>query len=72
MCFISVFQKKVLSLLVNIRHRLKETQPASSAVHIERTDTMEDFEIQEQRLSDAQAFDILVGFTSLEVMDSLE
>lgn len=72
MCFISVFQKKVLSLLVDIRHRLKETQPASSAVYIERIDTMEDFEIQEQRLSDAQAFGILVGFTSLEVMDSLE
>ncbi|KAF4114377.1 hypothetical protein G5714_004600 [Onychostoma macrolepis] len=49
---LGVFQKKVLSLLVDIRHRLKETQPASSAVHIERTDTMED--------SDAQAFDTLV------------
>lgn len=73
MClFISVFQKKVLSLLVDIRHRLKETQPASSAVHIERMDTMEDFELQEQSLSDAQAFDTLVGFTSLKVMDSLE
>ncbi|ROL41862.1 hypothetical protein DPX16_3490 [Anabarilius grahami] len=56
----SLFQKKVLSLLVDIRHRLKETQPASSAVHIERIDTVEDFEIQEQRLSDAQAFGILV------------
>ncbi|KAM9450557.1 uncharacterized protein Hap1MRO34_021136 [Clarias gariepinus] len=30
------------------------------AVHIERMDTMEDFELQEQRLSDAQAFDTLV------------
>ncbi|XP_055073490.2 uncharacterized protein [Misgurnus anguillicaudatus] len=55
-----VFQKKVLSLLIDIHHRLKETQPASSAVHIERIDTMEDFEIQEQRLCDAKAFDILV------------
>ncbi|KAK2897057.1 hypothetical protein Q8A67_011545 [Cirrhinus molitorella] len=55
-----VFQKKVLSLLVDIRHRLKETQPASSAVRIERMDTMEDFELQEQSLSDAQAFDTLV------------
>ncbi|RXN08337.1 hypothetical protein ROHU_011579 [Labeo rohita] len=55
-----MFQKKVLSLLVDIRHRLKETQPASSAVHIERMDTMEDFELQEQSLSDAQAFDTLV------------
>ncbi|RXN35708.1 serine arginine-rich splicing factor 4-like isoform X14 [Labeo rohita] len=55
-----VFQKKVLSLLVDIRHRLKETQPASSAVHIDRMDTMEDFELQEQSLSDAQAFDTLV------------
>ncbi|RXN27215.1 serine arginine-rich splicing factor 4-like isoform X14 [Labeo rohita] len=55
-----VFQKKVLSLLLDIRHRLKETQPASSAVHIERMDTMEDFELQEQSLSDAQAFDTLV------------
>lgn len=33
---------------------------------------MEDFELQEQHLSDAQAFDTLVGFTSLEVLDSLE
>ncbi|XP_062324125.1 uncharacterized protein LOC134025244 [Osmerus eperlanus] len=54
-----VFQKKVLSLLVDIRHRLKDTQPASSAVHIERIETMEDFELKEQHLSDAQAFDTL-------------
>ena len=65
-----MFQKKVLSILVDIRHRLKETQPASSAVHIERIETMEDFELKEQHLSDAQAFNTLVGFTSLEVMDS--
>lgn len=58
--FISVYQKKVLTLLVDIRHRLKETQPASSAVHIQRIDTMEDFELQEQQLSDAQAFNTLV------------
>ncbi|XP_072561193.1 uncharacterized protein [Paramormyrops kingsleyae] len=55
-----VYQKKVLNLLVDIRHRLKETQPASSAVHIRRIDTMEDFELQEQQLSDAQAFNTLV------------
>lgn len=73
MClFISVFQKRFLNLLVDIRNRLKETQPASSAVHIERIDTMEEFELQEQRLSDAQTFDTLVGFTSLEVMDTLK
>lgn len=71
MClFISVFQKRVLNLQVDIRNRLKETQPASSAVHIERIDTMGEFE--EQRLSDAQTFDTLVGFTSLEVMDTLK
>lgn len=73
MClFISVFQKRVLNLQVDIRNRLKETQPASSAVHIERIDTMEEFELQEQRLSDAQTFDTLVGFTSLKVMDTLK
>ncbi|XP_041931175.1 uncharacterized protein LOC121694866 [Alosa sapidissima] len=55
-----VFQKRVLSLLVDVRNRLKETQPASSAVHMEKIDTMEDFELQEQRLSDAQTFDTLV------------
>jgi len=60
-----VFEKKVLSLLVDIRHRLKEAQPASSAVHIEKINSMEDFELQEQRISDPQAFEILVGFTSL-------
>ncbi len=31
---------------------------------------MEDFELQEQHLSDAQAFDTLVGFTGLEVRDA--
>nr|XP_040020885.1 uncharacterized protein LOC120810435 [Gasterosteus aculeatus aculeatus] len=55
-----VFQKRFLNLQVDIRNRLKETQPASSAVHIERIDTMEEFELQEQRLSDAQTFDTLV------------
>ena len=53
MClFISVFQKKVLNLLVDICNHLKETQPASSVGHIQTIDTMEDFDEQQQRLAD--------------------
>ncbi|KAG9267456.1 hypothetical protein AMEX_G18296 [Astyanax mexicanus] len=55
-----VYQKKVLNLLVDLRDQHKRAIPASSAVHIERMETMEDFEREEQRLCDAQAFDALV------------
>ena len=58
-------------MLVDLRNLHKRAQPASSALHIERMETMEDFERAEQDLCDAQAFDTLVGFTSLEVMYSL-
>ncbi len=67
MCsFISVYQKKVLSLVVDLRNCFTGAPPASSAAHTERMETME-----EQRLCGKQAFDTLVGFTSLEAMDSL-
>lgn len=55
-----VYQRKVLNLLVDLRNQFKQTQPASSAIHIERMETMEDFEREEQRLCDKQAFDDLV------------
>ena len=66
--FVSVHQKKVLNLLVDILNQCKRAQPASSAVHIKR---MEDFEQVEQRIRNAKAFDALVGFRSLKIMDSL-
>lgn len=63
MCsFISVYQKKVLGLLIDLQNQYKTAQPTSSA-HIERIGTMEDFE---QQLCDKDAFDTLVGFTSLK------
>lgn len=68
--FISVYQKRVLSLLVDLRNRFKQAQPASSAVHIERMETMEDFKKEEQCLCDKKAFDTLVGFTNLEYRTS--
>ncbi|KAA0701740.1 hypothetical protein E1301_Tti023104 [Triplophysa tibetana] len=52
--------KKVLSMLVDLRNCHKRVQPASSAVHIERMETIEDFEREEQRLCDVQAFDTMV------------
>ncbi|XP_049920626.1 hornerin isoform X3 [Epinephelus moara] len=55
-----VYQKKVLGLLVDLRNEYKTAQPASSAVHIERMETMEDFEKEEQHLCDKEAFDTLV------------
>lgn len=62
-----MYQKKVLNLLVDLRNQLKQTQPGSSAIHIERMETMEDFEREEQRLCDKQAFNALVGFASLKI-----
>ncbi|XP_031167926.2 uncharacterized protein LOC116059064 [Sander lucioperca] len=55
-----VYQKKVLNMLVDLRNLHKQAQPASSALHIERMEPMEDFERVEQDLCDAQAFDTLV------------
>ncbi|XP_039619905.1 uncharacterized protein LOC120535855 [Polypterus senegalus] len=55
-----VFQKKVLTLLFDLHNQYKKAEPASSAVHILRMETMVDFEAEEQRLCDAQAFDTLV------------
>ncbi len=51
-------------MLVDIRNCYKQAQPATSAMHIERMETLEDFEREEQRLCDAHAFDTLVGFTN--------
>ncbi|MEQ2231037.1 hypothetical protein ILYODFUR_035279, partial [Ilyodon furcidens] len=59
MCFISVFQKKVLNLLMELRDQHKRTQPISSAVHVERMVTIEDLEREKERLCDPKAFDAL-------------
>ncbi len=40
-----------------------KSHPALSAAHVDRLETMEDFQREEQRLSDSQAFDNLVGLT---------
>lgn len=64
---LSVYQKKVLNLLVDLRNQLKQVQPASSDGNIEKMETMEDFEREEQRLSDQQVFDALVGFAGLKM-----
>ncbi|KAL2098953.1 hypothetical protein ACEWY4_005433 [Coilia grayii] len=56
---LDVFQKMVLNLLFDIYDQLKQRQPPS-AIHIERMETMEDFEREEQRLCDEQAYDALV------------
>ncbi len=58
-------------MLDNLRNCYKQAQSAISAMHIERMEMIEDFEREEQCLCDAQAFDTLVGFTILKVMDSL-
>ncbi|XP_047447409.1 RNA-binding protein 25-like isoform X2 [Mugil cephalus] len=54
-----VFQKRVLTMLTDIRSHLK-TQPDNPAAHIKRIDTIEDFEREEERLCDPKAFDALV------------
>ncbi|KAF4109299.1 uncharacterized protein LOC131546498 isoform X2 [Onychostoma macrolepis] len=57
------FQRKVLSKLVDIHmevRRLGRSEPPLSSAHIEQLETMEDFEREEERLKDKQAFDSLV------------
>ncbi len=64
--FLSEFQKKVLTKLIEIHmevRRLGRSEPAFSATHIKRLECVEDFEREEQRLSDTKAFDTLVEFT---------
>ncbi|MEQ2276163.1 hypothetical protein XENORESO_014749 [Xenotaenia resolanae] len=55
-----VFQKKVLNLLMELLYQHKRAQPISSAVHVERMATIEDFEREEERLCDPKAFVALV------------
>ncbi|KAG7521021.1 hypothetical protein JOB18_040751 [Solea senegalensis] len=50
-----VYQKKILGLLVDLCNQYKTAQHASSTVHIERMDTMEDLERERK-----EAFDTLV------------
>ncbi|KAJ8016304.1 hypothetical protein DPEC_G00005800 [Dallia pectoralis] len=54
-----VYQEKVLNLLVDIQNLLRQAQPASIALHIERLETMEVFEKVEQDLCDTHRFDTL-------------
>ncbi|KAJ8384189.1 hypothetical protein AAFF_G00208070 [Aldrovandia affinis] len=59
----AVFQKKILTILVDIREevrRIARAEPASSASHVERLETVDDFQREEQRLSDSEAFNALV------------
>ncbi len=70
---IGEFQKKVLSKLVDIHmevRRLGRSEPPLSSAHIEQLETMEDFEREEERLKDKQAFESLVWFAryTLEVI----
>lgn len=55
-----MYQKKVLDILADIRTCLKQSQPASSPVNIERMETLEDFDHEEECLHDAEAYDALV------------
>ncbi|KAI7806095.1 uncharacterized protein LOC130559005 isoform X2 [Triplophysa rosa] len=57
------FQKKVLTKLVDIHmevRRLGRSEPPLSSAHIEQLETMEEFEREEERLKDKQAFESLV------------
>ncbi|KAF1377970.1 hypothetical protein PFLUV_G00206340, partial [Perca fluviatilis] len=57
------FQKKVLTKLVDIHmevRRLGKSEPPLSSAHIELLETMEEFDRQEERLKDKQAFESLV------------
>ncbi|MEQ2189216.1 hypothetical protein GOODEAATRI_022929, partial [Goodea atripinnis] len=54
-----VFQKKGLSLLIDLRNQHKYAQPTSSAVQVERMETIEDLDREEERRYDLKAFDAL-------------
>ncbi|XP_056601259.1 serine/threonine-protein kinase fray2-like isoform X3 [Triplophysa dalaica] len=57
------FQKKVLTKLVDIHmevRRMGRSEPPLSSAHIEQLETMEEFEREEERLKDKQAFESLV------------
>ncbi|KAL2093110.1 hypothetical protein ACEWY4_010422 [Coilia grayii] len=47
-------------MLVTICDKITQTLPAYCTCHIDMMETMEDFEREEQRLSDKKAFDALV------------
>ncbi|KAL1268440.1 hypothetical protein QQF64_033803, partial [Cirrhinus molitorella] len=58
------FQKKVLSKLIDIHtevRRLGRSEPPRSSAHIVQLETMEDFEREEERLKDKQAFESVVS-----------
>ncbi|KAJ8006712.1 hypothetical protein DPEC_G00110060 [Dallia pectoralis] len=57
------FQKKVLTKLMDIHmevRRLGRCEPPLSSAHLEPQQTMEEFEREEKRLKDMQAFESLV------------
>ncbi|KAJ8007733.1 hypothetical protein DPEC_G00097270 [Dallia pectoralis] len=57
------FQKKVLTKLMDIHmevRRLGRCEPPLSSAHLEQQQTMEEFEREEERLKDMQAFESLV------------
>ncbi|KAL2095483.1 hypothetical protein ACEWY4_010202 [Coilia grayii] len=54
------YQKRVINMLATIVEKITQALPASSTGHIDMMETMEDFEREEQRLSDKTAFDALV------------
>ncbi|KAL7389026.1 hypothetical protein ABVT39_025044 [Epinephelus coioides] len=62
-----VYQRRVLNLLIDVRsevRRIGQGEMASSSApsaRVETMDTMEDFQRQEQRLTDEEAFNALVN-----------
>ncbi|KAF4098008.1 hypothetical protein G5714_022016 [Onychostoma macrolepis] len=67
--FESLFQKKVLSKLVDIHmevRRLGRSEPPLSSAHIEQLETMEDFEREEECLKDKQAFESLALYQPVD------
>ncbi|KAK2905449.1 hypothetical protein Q8A67_007248 [Cirrhinus molitorella] len=63
------FQKKVLSKLIDIHtevRRLGRSEPPRSSAHIVQLETMEDFEREEERLKDKQAFESLALYQPVD------
>ena len=63
----SVYQKKSLAILLEIRNEVRRIARAemssanSTASRVERIKNMDDFEREEQRIGDVQAYNTLVG-----------
>lgn len=68
--FMSVLPKKVLGLLLDICNLCKRVQTDCSAARIEKMETMEEFEREEGHLHDKEAFDALIGLTSVDYRTS--